>query len=347
MPDNRRSPLAQIIISRILQAIPLLFLLSVASFALIRMLPGDPVEAMLGESPRNIDPQQLAFLRHEMGLDEPIPVQYGHWLGGWIGKGELGRSYQDGRPVLTVIAERMPATLLLVFISMTLSFSLGTAWGLMLAWLRLTDRLRWLEESLVAGSLALYSIPAFLVGIVTISVLTGVCALHSIPVFCALNLDGQSALQALIPLALIPALALGLPRAAKVALFIRTLALDEISRNYVTMALAKGSSYSRVMTVHVLRNCLLPVVNLLALSLPALIGGSVLIETIFGWPGMGRLAVEATFGRNYPVSTCLVLIYGTMVVLSNLLADVLSVFIDPRLKDGLSGPGIALKQGQM
>lgn len=311
------------------------------------MLPGDPVEAMLGESPQNIDSQQLAFLRHEMGLDQPIPVQYGRWLGGWIGKGELGRSYQDGRPVLAVIAERMPATVLLVSISMSFSFSLGTAWGLVLAWLRLTDRLRWLEESLVAGSLALYSIPAFLVGIATIFVLTEVSALHWVPVFSALDLENKEALPALMPLALVPAIALGLPRGARVALFIRTLALDEISRNYVTMALAKGSSYSRVIAVHVLRNCLLPVVNLLALSLPALIGGSVLIETIFGWPGMGRLAVEATFGRNYPVSTCLVLIYGTMVVLSNLLADVLSVFIDPRLKDALSGPGMAPKQGQL
>lgn len=311
------------------------------------MLPGDPVEAMLGESPQNIDSQQLAFLRHEMGLDQPIPVQYGRWLGGWIGKGELGRSYQDGRPVLAVIAERMPATVLLVSISMSFSFSLGTAWGLVLAWLRLTDRLRWLEESLVAGSLALYSIPAFLVGIATIFVLTEVSALHWVPVFSALDLENKEALPALLPLAIVPAIALGLPRGARVALFIRTLALDEISRNYVTMALAKGSSYSRVIAVHVLRNCLLPVVNLLALSLPALIGGSVLIETIFGWPGMGRLAVEATFGRNYPVSTCLVLIYGTMVVLSNLLADVLSVFIDPRLKDGLSGPGMAPKQGQL
>ncbi len=323
--------LAQIIWKRFLQALPLLFILSVISFGLVRALPGDPVEALLGESTRDISREELAFMRKRFGLDDPLPIQYARWLMGWAGHGELGRSYQDNRPVLEVILERLPATILLTGTAIIISFSTGTVWGLVLVFIR--SRWPLLEGILLTSTLFLYSIPAFLTALALVYLAADRPTLHFIPVFARLDLDRGSALVALLPFVLLPAFSLALGRAAKVALFIRSLALDEIERNYVTLAIAKGMPYFRVILVHVSRNCLLPVLNLLALSLPALIGGSVLIESIFGWPGTGRLAVDATFGRNYPVMTSLIMLYGTMVILGNLLADLIAPFIDPRLRD--------------
>ena len=316
-------------------AIPLLLILSIVSFTMIRALPGDPVEAIMGESIRDISAQDLSYLRKELGLDDPMPAQYLHWLGGWVGQGELGRSYHDDRPVLEVIFERVPATILLVGLAITLAFSSGLIWGVFLVWIKVNSKFAWLEGLLVSTTLLIYSVPAFLTGLLAIYLVTYISALHFIPVFRVVNIKAQEELIGLLPFAILPALCLALGRAAKVSLFVRSLALDEVNKGYVTMALAKGLPYFKVILFHVVRNCMIPVINLLALALPALCGGSILIETIFGWPGTGRLAVDATFGRNYPVMTCLVMLYGTMVILSNMLADMISPAIDPRLKDTL------------
>lgn len=319
----------QLIRTRVLEAIPLLLILSVISFTMIRALPGDPVEALIGESTRDISREELSYLRKEFGLDDPLPIQYSRWLMGWIGQGELGRSYQDNRPVLSVITERLPATILLAGAGISLSFILGTCWGVALLLVR--RRLKQFEPVLISLTLFIYSVPAFLTGLSIIFLATYFEFLQPIPVFKPLPAVQGAPVLALIPFVFLPALSLALGKSAKLALFIRALAMDELGKNYVTTAIAKGLPYWRVVLFHVCINCLPPVINLLALSLPALIGGSVLIETIFGWPGTGRLAVDATFGRNYPVMTCLVMIYGTMVILSNLLADIITPIVDPRL----------------
>ncbi len=311
-------------------------MLSIVSFGLIRSLPGDPVDAMMGGNTRDIDPRELAAIRSEFGLDQPIPKQYASWLKGFIGQGELGRSYQDNRKVMVVIGERIPATMTLVGIALILSFANGIFWGLVMITVRFKFRSRLLEAPFVGTALLLHSVPAFFLGLLVIYGVTIIPAFHSIPLFGALRADEAATPANLLKFAILPALTLALSRSAKVALFVRSLALDEITRGYVTTALAKGLSYSQVVVRHVARNCLVPIVNLLALSLPSLIGGSVLIETIFAWPGTGRLAVEATFGRNFPVMTTLVMIYGTMVVLSNLVADLLQGLADPRIAESIA-----------
>lgn len=322
------------VLRRCLAALPLLLVLSLVSFTLIHALPGDPVEAMMGKAVRDIDPRQLESLRREFGLDQPLYKQYLIWLGGWVGHGELGRSYQDGRKVLEVIAERVPATVALLGTSLLLSFGMGIVWGAVMVLTRMNERsrLRPLEVPLVGMALISYSVPSFVIGIMVVFAISVVPSLEWVPLFGTLPPGGGSLVE-LLPCALVPALVLSFGRAAKVALFIRSLALDEIGKNYVTLALAKGLNRRQVLLRHVTRNCLLPVINLMALSLPALFGGSVLIETVFAWPGTGRLAVDATFGRNYPVMTTLVMLYGTMVVASNLLADLLQIIVDPRLKE--------------
>ncbi len=314
-------------------AVPLLFILSVVSFGLIHSLPGDPVEAMMGGNTRDIDPSELAYIRHEFGIDQPLPKQYFAWLKGFVGHGELGRSYQDNRKVLVVIGERIPATITLVGLALVLSFTLGIFWGLCMVAVRMKLRSTIIEAPLVVSALIIYSCPAFFIGLMLIYIATFNPQLHCLPLFGSLSPKEIPGPIALLKYAALPALTLGINRSAKIALYVRSLALDEVTRSYVTTALAKGLSIPQVMFHHVAKNCMVPVINLAALSLPALIGGSVLIETIFAWPGTGRLAVEATFGRNFPVMTTLVMIYGTMVVLSNLVADIVQTLVDPRLAD--------------
>ncbi|HEY9869222.1 MAG TPA: ABC transporter permease [Candidatus Obscuribacterales bacterium] len=329
-----------LILRRCISAVPLIFLVSVFAFALIRLVPGDPVDVLLGASEKDLSPEQVAALRHEMGLDQPPVKQYLAWLAGFWGEGELGRSYRDGRPVLAVIGERLPATVALVGTSLVLAGTLGIAFGLAMAWAATGRTVSYWSPILRMAALFLYSAPGFW--------------LASIAIFCVgrwlpwlpisgLNDPGQApTLASVAQHVLLPASILSLRRAAKLALFIRAMVLEEMSRDYVLIALAKGLSWSAVLARHILRNSLLPVVALLGLSLPALLGGSVLIETVFAWPGMGRLAVEAAFGRNYPLLLTLVVVYGAMVVVSTLIADLLYSLVDPRLREtqaisGLSG----------
>lgn len=301
---------------------------------------------MMGGNTRDIDPRELAAIRSEFGLDQPLPKQYASWLKGFIGHGELGRSYQDNRKVMVVIGERIPATITLVGTALVLSFANGIFWGLVMITVRFKFRSRLFEAPFLGTALLLHSVPAFFLGLLLIYFVTVIPLFHSIPLFGPLKCDEPATPATLLKFALLPALTLALSRSAKVALFVRSLALDEITKGYVTTALAKGLSYSQVVVGHVARNCLVPIINLLALSLPTLIGGSVLIETIFAWPGTGRLAVEATFGRNFPVMTTLVMIYGTMVVLSNLVADLMQGLADPRIAEAIANNSSTLTKAR-
>jgi peptide/nickel transport system permease protein len=342
----------------------MLFLLSLVSFFLIRSLPGDPVDVMLGSAQKEIPAQQLDAMRREFGLDRSPVSQYMLWLKGWLyvpatsneksagnnnsisdsdmsAQNALGLSYRDGRPVRAVIVERLPSTLALVGLALIISFTLGTALGAGLACLGLVSEQEgrlsaWaarLEVVAVTMTLAVYSAPNFWMAFIAIAIIAGNAIFDPVPIL-GMHGPGQAAtpLDVLAHLFL-PALLLSARRSAKIALFIRSLAVDELGREYVLTARAKGLSLAQVITRHVLRNCLLPIVNLAGLSLPGLISGSVLIESVFCLPGMGRLMFEATLGRNYPVLLGLFMLYGSVVVISNLIADLASISLDPRLKE--------------
>jgi len=326
------------ILRRVLAAIPMLFLVSLVSFALMRALPGDPVDFMLGSSQKEMPAEDLKLLRQEFGLNQSPAKQYMLWLSGWVksdnfaSANALGRSYRDGRPVKEVIIERIPATLTLVGVALLISFSLGLLLGILSVILNLKNKKA--DSVVTAALLALYSAPNFWLAFIALAFLASPysAALIHLPILGLHPPGAEPSLAYAAEYLLLPAIILSSRRMAKVALYVRALALDELSKEYVVSALAKGLSLKSVITNHVLKNCLIPVVNLAGLSLPALIGGSVLIETIFCVPGMGRLMVESTFGRNYPVLMGLVMLYGTIVILANLLADVLNNVIDPRLQ---------------
>lgn len=325
--------MAEILTKRCLAAIPLLLILSIVTFSLIYSLPGDPVDILIGTAQRDIAPEELAEMRRELGLDRPPAQQYLFWLKNGVMKGELGRSYKDGRPVVTIIQERLPSTALLVGFALVIAFSLGIAWGLSMVWLKQFRGGRPLETALFSLALVAYSAPSFWVGFIALSIVAAGSGPVEMPIL-SVHPPGDSAGPALAVLyVILPAFVLSLRRASKVALFVRAATLDEVNKEYVVAAFSKGLGTLKVLTKHVLRNSLTPVISLVGLSLPAMLGGAVLIESVFGWPGLGRLMIEAAYGRNYPLIMGLVLTYGSVVVISNLIADILQYAADPRTLD--------------
>jgi peptide/nickel transport system permease protein len=317
-------------------AIPLLFVLSLVSFSLVKAAPGDPLTVMLGNAQRDISPAQLSEMRRQLGLDRTFAEQYGHWLAGILTRGDFGRSYTDGRPVLEIIKERLPATVTLVLLSLIVSFVVGIGWGFFMIWLRISPTTFGYEGLLFSLAIVFYSSPSFWLGLLVIAALARCPQLNGISLL-GLHSPGQSSsLFSWFTHMLLPALVLASRRTAKTALFVRASALDELSKDYVLTARSKGLSKVSVLVRHVARNSFLPVVSLVGLALPALLGGSVLVEAVFAWPGMGRLAVESTFARNYPVMLALIMLYGTMVIVSSLVADIVQILMDPRLSTELS-----------
>jgi peptide/nickel transport system permease protein len=322
------------ILKRVIGAIPILLLLTVLEFGLLRILPGDPVEVLLGSSEKDLSQQELSIVRHDLGLDRSLPEQYLSWLKE-VAKGNLGRSYRDGRPVSVLIIERLPATLALVGSALIISVFLGVFWGTAMVWLSSSRRVRWLDQLSASSALVIYCVPSFWLAFLLIAWVGAT----NWPFVQLLGLHPPGATGICLASLILPASILASRRSAKLALLVRTSMMEEMEKEYVRTALAKGLSRAAILVRHVAKNSVGPVVAFLGLSVPALIGGSVLVEIVFGWPGMGRLVVDATFGRNYPVLLGLTLVYGAMVIASNLAADIIHRLVDPRLSmdEGSSG----------
>lgn len=319
------------ILKRLASAIPLILILSFFCFAIVRAIPGDPIDVLLGNSQKDIPAEELDALRKEFGLGEPIAKQYFNWLSGFVGRGELGRSYKDSRPVLAVIGERIVPTITLTITALVFAFAGGIAIGLLMSYLSSQNYLL-PYRILSIGTLIVYSTPSFYLALLALFVFTQWH--HLAPVLAFSNPGATNTPMQFLNHVWLPASVLAARRGAKVALFVKSSILEELSKSYVISALSRGLSYPKVIVKHVFKVSLLPIISLLGLSIPSLLGGSVLVETIFAWPGLGRLTVEATFGRNYPVLVALTVIYGGLVVLANLLADILSQTVDPRLAQG-------------
>lgn len=319
--------MAQTILSRIGQALLLLLLASLVAFALLRFAPGDPGALLYGP---NASPQDLAQLRERWGLDAPLHVQYLHWVAN-AATGDLGRSYVDGRPVLAVIAERIPATLLLAFTALLLATVVGVGLGVVTA----THRASWLDRLGTLLATALYSTPAFWLGVLLIFLFS--VRLGWFPAG-GMRAPGAAVDPAdLLRHLALPAMILSMRDAGRLARLTRTSMLEVLAQDFVRTAAAKGLSATVVTTRHVLRNALLPVLTLLGMSVPTLFSGAVVVETVFSWPGMGRLAIESALQRNYPVIMGEVLIVATLAMVGSLLADLAYVVADPRV--GQPGKG--------
>ncbi|HEY5440669.1 MAG TPA: ABC transporter permease [Gemmatimonadaceae bacterium] len=302
------------ILRRLLLSIPTLLGVLVVAFLLLYVAPGDPVMAMVGE---RADEATIARLRAELRLDDPLPVQFGHYIAG-IAKGDLGKSYITNRPIRNDILERFPKTLQLAGAAMLLATVLGVTLGV-LSGRRpgsTIDRI-----GLVVAYLGI-SFPVYWVGLLLILVFA--VTLHWLP---------PSGFGGLRYLAL-PALALGMRSIAFLARMTRSAMLDALGADYVRTARAKGSSEWRVVGRHALRNALIPIITVLGLDFGAYLTGSILTETIFSWPGLGRYVVNAIARRDLPAIQGSVLFLSAVFVLVNLITDIAYAKADPRVTYG-------------
>ena len=298
--------------------------MSIAAFAIMHLAPGDPTTAYAHSS--LVSGDQAARVRQALGLDQPLPIQYLQWLGGVL-RGDWGRSYADGRPVLAVIAERAPATILLMTAALTVAIALAAPLGVLAA-TRPDSRL---DHLLTFGSFFAWAMPLFWLGLMAQFVFA--VQLRLVPVAEMRSTDGGGPADVLHHL-LLPAAVLGLSSVAPWSRYLRSSLLEAIRQPYVTTALAKGGSARRAVLRHALPNALLPIVTLMGLELPALLTGSVVTETVFAWPGMGRLFWESLGARDYPVEMGLLVIAAAAIILGNLAADLVSAAIDPRIRLG-------------
>ena len=300
------------LVRRLLLTIPVLLGVATLVFSLIHFIPGDPAQAMLGEGAA---PEDVAQLRERLGLDRPLLVQYGSFLGG-LARGDLGVSLRNDQPVLQQIVERMPATAELAFASMAVAVLIALPLGIAAAVWRGTA----IDYGAMTLSLVGISIPNFWLG--PLLAIVFAVELGWLPV------GGRGTLAHLV----LPAVTLGAALAAILARMTRASLLEELREPYVLAARAKGVSRTRAILHHAFRNSLIPIVTILGLQFGVVLTGAVITETIFAWPGIGRLLIQSISFRDYPtVQGCVLLIAVTYVGV-NLITDLTYGFLDPRIR---------------
>ncbi len=306
--------MSRFLLRRLAQAVPIALLVATLVFSLLHLIPGDPVEVMLGEGAQAAD---VAALRARLGLDRPLGAQYLAFLAG-LPRGDLGRSLQSGDPVSAVLLEHLPATLELACAAMLVALAVALPLGTLAAF----HRGRPVDHLSRAVSVLGVSLPNFWLGPMLILLFS--VRLGWLPV------SGREGAASLV----LPALTLGGGLAAFLTRLVRASVAEELARPYVAAALAKGLPRRRAMVVHALRNALVPALTVAALQFGALLTGAIVTETIFSWPGLGRLLIEAIRLRDYPLVQGGVLLIAWTYLLVNLVTDLAYAWLDPRLREG-------------
>lgn len=297
---------------RLLLSIPVVLGVTVIVFAILFLTPGDPIRAMVGERASEARVQEI---RAQFGLDRPWPVQYIRWLGRVL-QGDLGISIAAKRPVTQLIAEQLPFTLRLTLGA----FAIGTLCGIGLGVLAAVKQNSWLDHLITYTSLFWFSMPGFWLGLMLMLVFG--LWLRWTPI------SGYRGASAMV----LPALTMALPQMGSIARLVRNEMLEALHEEYVKTAHAKGLHPLWIFYRHALRNALIPVTVLLFLSLPWLLGGAVVVESIFAWPGVGRLMYQALTQKDFPVVQGLLLIIALSTVFANLLGDIATSLLDPRIE---------------
>ncbi|MDI3341649.1 MAG: ABC transporter permease [Sphaerobacter sp.] len=311
------------LIRRLIQAVVLLFFVSIITFVLIHSAPGGPSLLSNPELSR----QDIEQMREQMGLNDPLPVQYGRWLGNVL-QGNLGRSYNTVEPVRSLIASRLPNTLLLTGLALGLSIAVAIPLGVLSA----TRRNSALDRIVAGISFFGVSIPVFWLGIVLIIVFS--IQMKWLPAGGMATLGQDFSLVDRIKHLVLPTFVLATANLAELTRYTRSGMISVLSEDYIRTARSKGLTNRAVIFRHALRNALIPVVTVIGVLLPRAVGGAAITETVFSWPGMGRLAVEAAATRDYPVVLGTTLTVAIVVVLSSLLTDLVYSYLDPRIRVG-------------
>jgi peptide/nickel transport system permease protein len=309
---------ASYIVRRVLVTIPVLFVMSVVVFLMIRLVPGDPVQTMLGIY---ATPQRVATIRTELGFNRPLVDQYFTWLGGVL-HGDLGQDFISHASLTHLLAQRLPVTLELTFLSMLIALALGIPLGIVAA-----VGPRWavvLAELLVVGGV---SIPSFWLGIMFVLLFTGVFHLLPPAGYESLYASFIGNLRYMV----LPVFALSIPQLVYILRTTRASMLTVLGSPYIKFLRAKGISERRIVFIHGLRNASVPIVTVIGIQFGALLGGSIIIESLFAVPGIGQLVVNAIFQRNYPVVQGCVLVIAVIFILVNLITDLIYAMLDPRI----------------
>lgn len=322
---------AQFLMARLVKAVLVILGVVVVNFFLIRMAPGDPATVLAGQAGAS-DPAYVERLRESFGLDQPVLTQLGIYLKGVV-KLDLGYSYRNNVPVLDLIVERLPATFLLMACAFVFSLVLGILFGVIAARARYSHRRRWVDSVVTTTALVLYATPLFwlsLMGILLFSVILGWLPAFGMESVGA-NLTGWDRAVDIGAHLVLPTVTLGCFFMAFYVRLTRASMLEVIGMDFVKTAKAKGVADGIIIRRHVLRNALLPVITFAGIQLGQMAGGAVLTETVFSWPGIGRLMFDALLQRDYQLLLGIFLVTSAMVVLFNLLTDLTYRLVDPRI----------------
>jgi peptide/nickel transport system permease protein len=326
------SSVAIVVLRRIAGALLLLWLVVTLTFGLVRLAPGDAASLLV---PPTASAADAARVRAELGLDQPVLVQYAHWVAG-MARGDLGTSWSRQRPVREVIGDALPVSAGLGLASIALTFLVGVPLGLLQA----ARRGRATDHLLTVVTTSIYAAPTYWLALALIALFTYGAAAWGLPASMRLpafglrapgaDLAGWGAVADVVRHSILPVGILAAVGAAGIARYARSSAVELLRADWVRTARAKGSPASRVYLRHVLKNALPPLVVLFALSLPGIVAGSVFVESVFAWPGMGRTMLMAIAARDYPLVLGATVVYAALVIAANLAADVTLPLLDPR-----------------
>ena len=302
----------QYVLKRLLSTIPVLLGISLLLFFMLRMLPGDPAQVMAGQM---ASPEDIKLIRHQLGLDRPIIVQYGLFLSRLV-RFDLGRSARTQNPVIREVWARLPNTVLLAVAAITLACLFGIPAGIIAAVRPYT----WIDYLFTSMALFGISMPVFWLGLMLVVIFSVV--LQWLPA------GGTGSWKHMI----LPSFTLAAFVVAFITRMTRASMIEVLSQDYTTTARSKGLKEEVVIMKHALKNALIPIITVVGLQFGLLLGGAVLTETVFAWPGIGRLIVDSILARDYPVIQGTILIFGLLYILVNLFVDMIYAFIDPRIR---------------
>ena len=310
------------ILKRVLISIPVLFLISIGAFILVHLTPGDPADMYI--SP-DMTAAQVEMTRAALGLDRPLFIQYVDWMANFL-TGNMGFSFADRQPVLDIISQRLGPTLLLMSISLIVAYATAIPLGIIAA-LHKNSKL---DRAIIGWTFFNVSFPPFFLGLALIYIFA--VELDLLPTggmeVLGMDNDGIDLAEHLV----LPVIVMASQFSANMIRYVRASVLEVLGQNYIRTALAKGLKWRQILRFHVLRNSLIPIVTVIGTDLPKVIGGAVITEQIFQWPGIGSLTVAAINSRDYPVLMAIVILSAIAVLIANLTVDIAYAAIDPRIK---------------
>ena len=310
----------RLILGRIVTTLPVIGVVAITIFLLLRLSPGDPAAVIAGDG---ASPETIAAIRIDLGLDQPLLVQFGTWIGQLL-SGDLGTSVFSHQPVQKLIAQRVGPTVSLALMTLIFSILVAVPAGVLAAARHGT----WIDRAIMAMSVAGFSIPVFVVGYLLIYFLSIKLGLFPVQGYVAISDDIFGFIRHIT----LPMLALGLIYIALFARITRSTMLEVLNEDFIRTARAKGLTRTRILVFHALRNAAVPIISVIGLGFASMVGGVVVTETVFNIPGIGRLVVDAVLARDYPVIQGIILVLAVVYVAINLAIDILYMLVDPRIR---------------